>query len=329
MRHGRSTPERTASGRKPGILARLGIRGKLNLLLLPPLLAVVLVSVPFALLEANNAEAANQSATVARRAQQLGGLVLQLQRERLLTATYVATPTAAPDPMIGQQKAVNSAVEDVRRTLAADAPDELAAALTRIGSLDEMRQNAQRRGVALDSVARTYHAVIGAVIDALRLVPQNTSDAEGTRELTALEALLRANEENSLRGMALIVTAVDAGAGQSILDDATQQAPIFVDRFVQQADDEEDSEQAGLVVNVENGDLGRKIDDLAAQARNPRDSASNLQYISDVFTASDSLAGQRKLVQEKVIGEITDAASGRASTATELAWAVGLGAGLL
>src|SRR3954447_19397233 len=195
MRHGRASADRAGGG---GLLARLGIRGKLNLLLLPPLAAVVLVSVPFVLTQASSAAAATQSATVARQAQQLGGLVWQLQRERLLTGAVVATPSASPDQMLQQQKVVDRTIGEVRASLGDDAPDELSAALTRIGSLAELRQNAARRGVALDSVARTYNAVIDAVIDALRLVPQLTGDAEGARELTALDALLRANEENSL-----------------------------------------------------------------------------------------------------------------------------------
>jgi signal transduction histidine kinase len=328
MTHGRSTPNR-ASGRKLGILARLGIRGKLNLLLLPPLIAVVLVSVPFVLAQVDTARAANQSAQVARNAQQLGGLVLQLQRERLVTSAYVANPAMTADTMLQQQKTVDTAVEGVRSSLGPGAPDELAASLVRIGSLGEIRQNALRRGVALDSVARTYHAVIGAVIDALRLVPQTSSDAEGTRELTALEALLRANEENSLRGMALIVVAISPEGGQSILDDATQQAPIFTDRFVQQADDEADGDQAALVVRVEQSDAGRQIETLAAQVKNPRDAAGTTKYVMDVLSTSETLAGQRRLVQEKVIGEITDAATGRADSATQLAWTIGIGAGAL
>ncbi|MGW3993109.1 nitrate- and nitrite sensing domain-containing protein [Amycolatopsis sp. NPDC004772] len=325
MRHGRPTAKRAGGG----FLARLGIRGKLNLLLLPPLVAVVLVSVPFVLTQANSAGAAAQSADVARHAQQLGGLMWQLQRERLVTAAFVATPSASPDQMVQQQKVVDQTVADVRRSLGDDAPDELSAALTRIGSLAELRQNAARRGVALDSVARTYNAVVDAVIDALRLVPQLTSDAEGARELTALDALLRANEENSLRAMALIVTAVSPDAGKPILDDATQQAPIFVDRFVKQGDDGDDSQRSALVVRVEQSDAGRRVDELAALVEQPRDAAATTQYVADVFSAADAHAGQRRLVQERAINEIADSATGRADGATRLAWTVGLGAGAL
>ncbi|MGW4060975.1 nitrate- and nitrite sensing domain-containing protein [Amycolatopsis sp. NPDC004747] len=326
MRHGRPTAKRAGGG---GFLARLGIRGKLNLLLLPPLVAVVLVSVPFVLTQAGSAGAAAQSAAVARHAQQLGGLMWQLQRERLLTGAFVATPSASPDQMVQQQKVVDQTVAEVRGSLGDDAPDELSAALTRIGSLAELRQNAARRGVALDSVARTYNAVIDAVIDSLRLVPQLTSDAEGARELTALDALLRANEENSLRAMALIVTALSPAAGRPILDDATQQAPIFVDRFVKQGDDGDDANRSALVVRVEQSDAGRRVDELAAEVEKPRDAAATTKYVADVLTAADSHAGQRKLVQEKAISEITDSATERADNATQLAWTVGLGAGAL
>ncbi|WP_439384420.1 nitrate- and nitrite sensing domain-containing protein [Amycolatopsis lexingtonensis] len=326
MKHGGATAKRAGGG---GFLARLGIRGKLNLLLLPPLLAVVLVSVPFVLTQAGSAGAAAQSAAVAQQARQLGGLIWQLQRERLLTGAFVATPSASPDQMLQQQKVVDKTITDVRGALGADAPDELSAALTRIGSLGEVRQNAASRGVALDSVARTYHAVVDAVIDSLRLVPQLTDDAEGARELTALDALLRANEESSLRAMALIVTAVSPEAGRSILDDATQQAPIFIDRFVKQGDDGDDAERAAQVVQVEQSDAGRRVDDLAARIDSPRDPAGTTQYVADVLAAADSHAGQRKLVQEKATSEIADAATGRADAGTRLAWTVGIGAGAL
>ncbi|KDN23953.1 sensor histidine kinase [Amycolatopsis rifamycinica] len=323
MRHGRPTANRAGGG----FLARLGIRGKLNLLLLPPLVAVVLVSVPFVLTQANSAGAARQSAEVARHAQQLGGLMWQLQRERLLTGAFVATPSASPDQMLQQQKVVDAAVADVRAALGEDAPDELSAALTRIGSLGELRQNATRRGVALDSVARTYNAVVEAVIDALRLVPQLSSDAEGARELTALDALLRANEENSLRAMALIVTAVSLEAGRTIFDDATQRAPIFIDRFVKQGDDGDDAQRAAQVVQIEQSDAGRRVDELAAEVDKPRDAPATAQYVTDVLSAADAHAGQRRLVQERAITEIADSATERADSATQLAWAVGLGAG--
>ncbi|MFD9888287.1 nitrate- and nitrite sensing domain-containing protein [Amycolatopsis sp. NPDC059027] len=329
MRHGRTKPGRTARIRgRSGVkkfLGRLGIRGKLNLLLLPPLAAVLLVSVPFVVMQAGSARSAGQTADVARQAEQLGGLIWQLQRERLLTAAYVASPSAGDGDMTRQRRTVDSTVNEVRAALGPDAPDELAAALVRIGSLQELRQNAVRRGVSLDGVARTYHAVIGAVIDSLRLTAQTTGDADGNRQLSALEALLRANEENSLRGMALIVSAVSPEAGRTVLGDATFQGPIFTERFVQQAD----VAQAALAVKVDQGDAARKIDDLAASVPPTGNQARTESYVGDVLATADGQSNQRKHAQDEVISQITAAASARADAATRLVWAVGAGAAVL
>src|SRR6266545_2863348 len=155
------------------IINRLRVRGKLNLLLLLPLAAVVLVAIPFVFGQIQNAQSSTTTADAARNARQLGALVWELQRERLVTAGYLANPNDDGAAMVLQQQVVADSAEALRRSLG-PASDEL----------------------------------IGALIDALRLVPQRTSDAEGTRQLTALDALLRANEESALRGMALVATAV-------------------------------------------------------------------------------------------------------------------------
>src|SRR5439155_1100072 len=166
---------------------------------------------PFVAGQIDNARSASATADSARNARQLGALVWELQRERLVTADYLADPDADDSAMLLQQQAVTDSAEALRVSLGGGASDELSSALVRLGSLAELRQNARHRGVALDSVARAYHAVVAALIDALRLVPQRTTDAEGTRQLTALDALLRANEESALRRMALVEVPVPRG----------------------------------------------------------------------------------------------------------------------
>ena len=301
-------------------LNRLSIRGKLNLLLLLPLVAVLLVAVPFVTQQADDAGSAGDTADTAQQAQELGGLVTELQRERLVTAAYLAGATER-DEMVRQQRTVDRAANTVRDSLG-DASDELSAALVRLGSLTEIRRNAQDRGVSADSVARTYHAVIDALIDALRLVPRQGSDAEGTRQLTALEALLRANEENTLRGMALIVTVMSPSTGSVLLDDSTAQAQSQITRFVQQAG----ADQAGLVVAVERGQEGRQVEDLAGRAASPGDHAV---FSADAFRSVDAQSKLRGIVQDRVTNEIAAAAADRAAAARTLAWTVGAGAVLL
>lgn len=308
--------------RGPKSVGRLGIRGKLNLLLLLPLAAVLLVAVPFVIGQVDNARSAGRTADLARQAREVGGLISELQRERLLTAAYVASPAIQSADMERQQRTVTEAADAVRSSLGANASDELTSALVRLGSLQELRQNALRRGASLDSVARTYHAVISAIIDAIRLVPQVTSDAEGTRQLTALEALLRAGEQNSLRGMALIVAAVNQETGLVLLDDASAQAASFTERFVQQAD----VEHAGLVVRVEQGEEGRRVDALVGRLPEVESTNAGEAFVTDALAAVDAQSSLRRIVQDRVTGQISDAAAARADTAGTVAWTVGLGA---
>src|SRR5205807_2471244 len=77
--------------------------------------------------------------------------------------------------MLLQFQAVSDSAEALRRSLGPHPSDELDSALVRLGSLSELRENARSRGIALDSVARAYHAVIEALIDALRLVPRRST----------------------------------------------------------------------------------------------------------------------------------------------------------
>ncbi|HET6286622.1 MAG TPA: nitrate- and nitrite sensing domain-containing protein, partial [Amycolatopsis sp.] len=273
----------------------------------------------------DDARSARTTADVASQARALGTLAWELQRERLLMAHYIASSSAGSSAMLKQQGVVAETVNRIRSQLSADAPEELAAALVRIGSLNEIRESALRRGASLDSVARTYHAVIDAVINSLRLVPQQTSDAAGTQQLTALDALLRANEENSLRGMALIIALVSPESGAPVLADAKQQSSLFLERFVQQAD----VTQATQVVAVEQGETGRRVDALEARLPEARGPQAVQNLLPDILGAVDAQSNQRRLAQDAVTTGITDAATARADAAQNLAWTIGIGAGVL
>src|SRR5256885_555844 len=87
------------------IVDGLRVRGKLNLLLLLPLTAVVLVAVPFVIGQIGNARSATATADSARNARQLGVLIWELQRERLVTADFLAEPAADDTAMLLQQQA--------------------------------------------------------------------------------------------------------------------------------------------------------------------------------------------------------------------------------
>ena len=309
------------------ILNRFGVRGRLNLLLLVPLIAVVLVATPLVLGQIDNARTAERTAVSASQARQLGALVWELQRELLVTSAYVALPESSPSSMLEQQRTVSDQIERVRASLGAEASDELTAALTRLGSLDELRRNAVIRGVSIDSLARTYHAVTEALIDSLRLVtvgPAGLSgaDAESTQALVELDALLRANEQSALRGTALITAALSPAAGRNLLSGATAQADILTQRFVEQAD----AGHAALVVLVDQGEAGRLVDALAREVPAEGDQAVTAAFVADALAHAEAQASLRRVVQDRVTTEIADAAAARGDDAALLAAAVGIGA---
>jgi signal transduction histidine kinase len=324
VKHVRKTPGRRSLP-STTLLGRLRIRSKLNLLLGLPLVAVLLVATPFVITQASNAQSAGQTADAAGNARELGGLVWELQRERLLTAAYLASPRADSAPMEKQQHKVDDTVNQVRASLGAGISDELTSSLTRLGSLRELREAALRHGISPDSVARTYHALVDSIIDALRLVSQQTSDAEGTRQLTVLDALLHANEYGELRGMALIATSVNKQTGQVLLDDSTAQAQLFTARFVQQAD----VEHAGLEVSVVEGDTARAVNALVAKLPDPKNTAAVESFAGEALNTISAQSGLRRTVQDRVTSQITDAAAARADSASTVAWLIGSGAAAL
>ena len=312
------------------ILNRFGVRGKLNLLLLLPLIAVLLVATPLVVGQIDDARSAGRTADSAGQARQLGALVSELQRELLVTSAYVASPVSDPSAMLEQQRTVADSVERVRAALGSTASDELTAALTRIGSLDELRRNAVTRGVSLDSLARTYHAVTEAMVDALRLIPRNSAgtvgtDAESTQALVELDALLRANEQSALRGTALITAAVSPVAGRNLLNDSTSQAQFLTQRFVQQAD----IGHAELVVLVDQGDAGREVEALSRQVPPVGNPAATSAFISSALASAESQASLRRAVQDRVTTQLADAAASRSDSAGILATAVGVGVAAL
>jgi signal transduction histidine kinase len=307
------------------IFSRMHLRGKMNLLIVLPLAALLAVAAPFVFMQVDSAQSAAATADAARDAQALSNLIWQLQRERLLTAGFLVSP-GDDGVSLGQQQQISAAAaQSAQDTLGPDSSDELAGALTRVGSLAELRAAALHRGTSVDSVARAYHAVIQALIDALELVPQRTSDAEGTRQLTALAALLNANEQSALKGMALIAAAASPLTGTSLLTDATSRAEQFVESFVQQADVDE----ADQVVQVELGADAKQVDAVAARLPEVRTSYQITQFAAQALAAVDALSELRRGVQDRVTGEIADAAAGRAATARDTALGVTAGTALL
>jgi hypothetical protein len=86
------------------MLSNLGVRQKLSVLLLLPLLTVVLAIVPLTADRLDRSRAARLTASVARDAQQVGSLIEDLQQERLLSLGYLLLPAVRRDALVIQQQ---------------------------------------------------------------------------------------------------------------------------------------------------------------------------------------------------------------------------------
>jgi hypothetical protein len=140
------------------LLAKLGIRRKLALLLAIPLIAVVLVLVPFTAERVAQAGSASTTARTAEIARRVGSLIQTLQQERLLALGYLSAPTLD-----------RSALGALTQTAADDAARLCAAvAISRA-----IRSWASRRNAVYDTAAvRASDTSTGVLAVSGRVIPR-------------------------------------------------------------------------------------------------------------------------------------------------------------
>ena len=119
------------------LLGRLRIRGKLALLLIPPLLGMIALTVPVVVGRVQVAERASETAQTARLAGQVGSLIQELQQERLLSIGYLLQATAR-NRLVLQSAAVTDKIADLRAS-EPPLPDEVSAALDALPPLASVR----------------------------------------------------------------------------------------------------------------------------------------------------------------------------------------------
>ncbi|HEX6870441.1 MAG TPA: ATP-binding protein, partial [Micromonosporaceae bacterium] len=155
------------------------------------------------------------------------------------------------------------------------------------------------------------------------------ADRLGLGQLTALDSLMRANEEASASGAVLVALAGRLPMPATLLPQARtadQQYRDQVRLFLT-------SEQTTLVETVVRGAAGQRFEQLAdalsggvdATAGNP----AMATPVSEVLTAALSYTGLRRLAQDRIAREIASAAQDRAETARAIAVTVMAGASVL
>ncbi|MDQ7907217.1 nitrate- and nitrite sensing domain-containing protein [Phytohabitans sp. ZYX-F-186] len=188
------------------LLGRLRIRGKLAVLVMVPLLLVGVLTVPLVVNRAGLAGRAGDTARTVRVASEVGGLVGDLQQERMLSVGYLLGTVDAAALTL-QTTAVGDRTADLRASLGDDLPPPVAQAIDTIRDLEQVRTGVLGKAMRSDQVIAAYGAVTARILDSLRLLDNvDVATVEG-RQVVALDAVLQMNDLISA-GAALMVVMV-------------------------------------------------------------------------------------------------------------------------
>ncbi len=301
------------------MLGRLRIRQKLGVLLAIPLTAVALVMSAFTLERVGEAQAYAATEETALSAREIGGLIQTLQQERLLALGYLVLPTLERSAIVRQgQTAVaeTSRLSDDPRT--ADIIDR---SRPQLDALHAVRTRVIDRSINTIATYYSYRIAVLSLMDSLGLARPDVADADGLRELLALDSLMRSNEEASSAGAIVVGAASSPEFTTTLLRTAQEADTTHLIRFKQLVD----PDQVSLVDMVESGAAGERLRDHVQSVLNgnrPRSAAD----VSAALTAALTYTGLRRLAQDRVAREAALSAQRDAAAANRTAVGVAAGA---
>jgi signal transduction histidine kinase len=285
------------------MLSRLSVQQKLGVLLMLPLAALVLTGVPFVVGRVDTAIAATVTADAARDAREVAGLVEALQQERMLALASLANREVDGSAYA----ALGATSTDRAQQVGRSGDPKVRQTAGELGSLDAVRRQVLSRTVAPAVVQDAYHARILGLIDALELTRRPRADLTGLRQLSALDALLRTNEETHRIGAALLIAAVDKRSAADLAIEARSLRRIDVERFRRQAE----APAVAMLDAVEQGSNARRLDELSKEAG----AGSGLRAPSaEVVATAHSAAAQAGTLQQRVVHDTVVRAQARAVT---------------
>ena len=298
------------------LLGRLRIRGKLALLVTIPLLAVVALAVPIVLGRVDQATRAADTARTVRVAGQVGALVQDLQQERLLSIGFLAR-MVDPSRLQNQVSAVTNRAADVRSHVT-DAG--VVKAIDAIQGLSDLRNALPRGAAAPDKLLTGYNGVIKGLIDALRLEEGVDVKASEGRQVTALDAALRTDEGISIAEVDLLVAVLAKDPRALVLYTnavaVVQEQANRITRFATQ-------DQVSLYTKVQNQATAGLGKDFAGAADS--DPAASFAKLTPqlVFPALESLVGVGRVVEQKIIDDVTGIVTRQQNRSLTTAYVVG------
>jgi signal transduction histidine kinase len=298
-------------------LARLGVVQRLVLLVVLPLTAVAALTLPLIVSRTADASAAGSVARTAAVDRAAGRLLQQLQRERLLSVVYLATPDIDPLPLLNQAQNVGDQIRDVRTV----GDNQMRQALARMQDLlTTVRTRVLTRTVT-GAVAHTVFSQAASLVLAA-LPAQSVGASASVRAVRSLDELIRANEEAARVGAALVVAASEPAAGRVLLADAATAQRVHSDQFLALAR----AEHRQLLAAAEASQAAQRVAELSGQLP---DVATSPEVSGQVASAVEAYTTLRRLVGDRIARDIASNATAAAGRARSLAIGVGLLAVLL
>jgi HAMP domain-containing protein len=196
------------------MIRNMQIRSKLIVILLTPLIALTVLAFLGIGRNVSQGVQADRVAQETAFAVNLSQLVHELQRERDLSAGWVASDTGYGG-VVAQRVAVKGALTDFRNNAAAlgfegeDAPfrEHVRLALGELAKLDDERLRIENGGLPVQGTIRFYSEVIDHLIAVDGAIASATDDRALVRNVSTFVALARLKEAASIeRGLGFAVT---------------------------------------------------------------------------------------------------------------------------
>jgi signal transduction histidine kinase len=299
------------------MLSRLGIGQRLVALAALPMIAVLLTMTPFVVERAGDARLARATANATTTARDVGVFIQDLQRERLLALAYLTSAQLDRTALVTQTATVSADLAELGNRASTAAV--VRRAERSLSDLAAVRTLFADRSITAETAYQAYRHAIIDLIDQLRLTNPPDADVEGVRQLQALDALARANEEAASVGASLIAAAGDARFPVALINDATRAQTQYADQLAKLVVED----QAALLRQMESGQAADRITQLVGAVNRP-DRGGRAVTVADALSAAVSYTTLRQVAQDRITRDVASAATARSTTAQRVAITIGV-----
>jgi signal transduction histidine kinase len=189
------------------LLGRLRIRGKLILLVLIPLLAVVALTVPVVLNRVQLATRAGDTSAKVKVVGKVGEVIRDIQLERLLSVAYTLK-VGDQDSVTTQTTATDAHIAALKVDKSVTLPKAVADAIGSTPDLAQLRAGVQAGKLRPDEIVGGYAAIVTKLLTALNIESGVDLKTPEGRQVTALDAAFRTDEAISYAVTYLLIMGV-------------------------------------------------------------------------------------------------------------------------